>query len=140
VLCERMPVLGPLLMGGSLLAVGLIADGGGWPLARVAPFLFAAGAGHAYGFSPLTNRLSTAIAASQVGDLSGLILTASLIGVVIGVAAFVGVYLSAASHGGGHALALTTGVLCAVLLATAACARRALAPARVRMTGPRECA
>lgn len=137
---DRLPVLGPLLMGGSLLAVGLIADGGGWPLAGVTPFLFAAGAGHAYGFSPLTNRLSTAIAASQVGDLSGLILTASLIGVVIGVAAFVGVYLSAASHGGGHALALTTVLLCAVLLATAACARRALAPARVRMTGPRECA
>ncbi len=136
---DRLPVIGPLLMGGSLLAVALIA-GGGWPLGRVAPFLFAAGAGHAYGFSPLTNRLSTAIAPTQVADLSGLILTASLVGQVIGVAAFVGVYLSAASHPGGHALAITTVLLCAVLLATAACARRALAPARVRMTGSRECA
>ncbi len=57
---------------------------------------------------------------------------------MIGVTAFVGVYLSAASHGGGHALAITTVLLCAVLLATAACARRALAPARVRMTRSRE--
>jgi MFS family permease len=137
---DRLPLIGPLLMGGSLLVVGLMARSGAWPLGRVAPFLFAAGAGHAYGFSPLTNHLSGAIAPTQVADLSGLILTASLVGQVIGVAAFVGVYLSAASHGGGHALALTTVLLCAVLLATAACARRAVAPARVRMTGSRECA
>ena len=137
---DRLPVLGPLLMGGSLLAVGLIADGGGWPLTRVTPFLFAAGAGHAYGFSPLTNRLSTAIAASHVADLSGLILTASLIGQVVGVAAFAGIYLSAAADGGGEALAITTGLLCAALLATAACAWRALRPVGVRTTRSRECA
>ena len=137
---DRLPVLGPLLMGGSLLAVGLIADGGGWPLTRVTPFLFAAGAGHAYGFSPLTNRLSTAIAASHVADLSGLILTASLIGQVVGVAVFAGIYLSAAADGGGEALAITTGLLCAALLATAACAWRAPRPVGVRTTRSRECA
>lgn len=137
---DRLPVIGPLLMGGSLLTVGLLAASGGWPLARIAPFLFAAGAGHAYGFSPLTNRLTTAIAASRVADLSGLILTAGLVGQVVGVAAFAGVYLSAAAHGGGHALATTTGLLCAALLATAVCARRALVPVRIGTTGCRQCA
>jgi MFS family permease len=135
---DRLPVIGPLLMGGSLLAVGLLAERGGWPLGRVAPFLFAAGAGHAYGFSPLTNRLTTAIASSLVADLSGLILTAGLVGQAIGVAAFAGVYLSAAAKGGGHALAITASLLCAVLLATAVCAWRALAPVRIEATGCRQ--
>ena len=137
---DRLPVLGPLLMGVSLLLVGLIAAGGGWPMISVTPFLFAAGAGHAYGFSPLTSRLSTVITASQVADLSGLIITAGLIGQVVGVAAFAGVYLSAAGAGGGHALAVTTGLLCAALLATAACAWRARTPVGVRLSRSRECA
>jgi len=103
----------------------MIARGGGWPVATV-PLLFIAGAGHAYGFSPLASRLTTAIQPSQQAHLSGLILTASLVGQAIGVAAFVGIYLTEASHGPPHALAVTTTVLAATLLMTALCTRRAL--------------
>lgn len=127
---DRLPVLGPLTMAAALLGIGLIAADGGWPVALTTPLLFVAGAGHACGFSPLANRLTAAVAPAQAGDVSGLLLTASLVGSVLGVAAFVGIYLSAAPHGSAHALAQTTGALAVALLATAACARRALAPTR----------
>jgi hypothetical protein len=129
-----LPVLGPLVMGAALLAVGLIAAGGGWPLALTTPLLLAGGAGHAIAFSPLATRLTTLVEPGQASDLSGLVLTADFVGMALGVAAFVGIYLSAASHGPGHALALTTGALAATLVATAACARRALAPQIGRTT------
>jgi MFS family permease len=123
---DRLPVLGPLAMGGALLAVGLAASADGWPVALATLLLFAAGAGHACGFSPLASRLTTTVRPTQVADLSGLVMTASLIGQVLGVAAFVGVYLSRAGDGSAHALALTTVVLAAVLVATAVCALAAV--------------
>src|ERR671930_340119 len=118
---ERLPVLGPMAMGAALLAIGLIATGGGWPVAITAPLLFAAGAGHACGFSPLANRMTGTVGPAQVADLSGLLMTASLIGAVFGTAGFVGIYLGAAPDGSAHALALTTGVLAGALMVTAAC-------------------
>jgi len=127
---ERLPILGPLAMGAALLAIGLLAEHGGWPAALTTPLLFAGGAGHACGFSPLANRLTAAVGPGQAADLSGLMLTAALVGSVLGVAGFVGIYLGAAPHGSAHALVLTTGVLAAVLVATAACALRALDPTR----------
>jgi MFS family permease len=127
---ERLPVAGPILMGSALLGVGLVAAGGQWPAALTTPLLFAGGVGHAFGFSPLANRLTAAVAAAQAADLSGLLITGSLVGSVLGVASFVGVYLNAASDGSAHALARTTGVLAVVLVATAACAYAALASAR----------
>jgi hypothetical protein len=125
---DRLPVVGPLAMAGALVGVGLIAAGGGWPVAATLPLLFAGGVGHACGFSPLAHRLSASVQPRQAADLSGLLLTASLVGGTLGTAGFVGIYLGAASDGSGHALALTTGVLAAALAATAACALRALAP------------
>jgi predicted MFS family arabinose efflux permease len=125
---ERLPVLGPLAMGAALAALGLIAGQGGWPVALTTPLLFAAGVGHACGFSPLASRLTNAVQPAQAADLSGLLLTADFIGMVLGAAAFVGIYLSAAQHGSAHALAITTGVLSAALIVTAVCARRALRP------------
>lgn len=125
---DRLPVLGLVAMGTALLALGLIARGGGWRLATIAPLLFVAGAGHACGFSPLANGLATAVRPSQAADLSGLIMTASLIGQVIGIAAFVGIYLGAAPHGSAHALAITTAVLATTLMVSAGAAARALAP------------
>jgi predicted MFS family arabinose efflux permease len=127
---ERLPVIGPLAMGAALLGVGLVAAGGGWPVALTTPLLFAGGAGHACGFSPLANRMTAAVAPAQAADLSGLLITASLAGSVLGTAAFVGVYLSAAAHGSAHALAQATGVLAVALVATAACALAALASTR----------
>jgi MFS family permease len=121
-----LPVIGPLTMGGALLAVALIAARGAWPTTIAAPLLFAAGAGHALGFSPLANYMTTAIRPAQAADLSGLILTASLTGQVFGVAGFVGIYVGAAAHGSAHALAITIETLAAVLVIAAASARSAL--------------
>jgi hypothetical protein len=127
---DRLPLLGPLAMGAALLSIGLLADRGGWPVGLTTSLLFAGGAGHACAFSPLANRLTAAVRPSQAADLSGLMLTASLVGNVLGVAGFVGIYLGAAPHGSAHALALTTGVLAAALAVTAACAFGALASTR----------
>jgi MFS family permease len=127
---DRLPVAGPLVMGAALVAVGLVASGGGWPLAATTPLLFAGGMGHACGFSPVANRLTATVLPTQAADISGLVLTASLVGNVLGVAAFAGVYLGAAPHGSGHALALTTAVIALALVCTAACAFRALTSRR----------
>lgn len=127
---ERLPVAGPLVMGTALLGIGLVAAGSEWPIALTTPLLFAGGVGHAWGFSPLAHRLTAAVAPSQAADLSGLLITASLVGNVLGVATFVGVYLSAAADGSAHALVRTTCVLAVTLIATAACAFAALASTR----------
>jgi predicted MFS family arabinose efflux permease len=129
----RLPVLGPLVMGAALLGIGLVAGGQEWSPALTTPLLFAAGLGHACGFSPLTNRLTGAVRQAQAAQLSGLILTASLVGQVLGVAAFVGVYLSAAARGSPHALAVTTWALACVLALTAGFAFRATAVGRELM-------
>ncbi len=127
---ERLPVLGPVVMGAAILAIGLIAGSGGWPLALTAPLLFAGGVGHACAFSPLASRLTALVRPVQAADLSGLILTADFVGMVLGAAAFVGVYLGAAPQGAAHALAITTGLIAAALIVTAAFARNALPGAR----------
>lgn len=119
---DRLPVLGPLVMGSALLAVGLLTDHGRWDAALTAPLLFAGGAGHAWGFSPLAGRLTASISRAHAPDMTGFILTASLVGQVVGIATFTGVYLSRAAHSPAAALAVTTGVLAASLMVTAACA------------------
>ena len=113
------------MMGSALLAVGLIAGHGQWPTLATAPLLLCAGAGHALGFSPMTNRMTSAVRVDQAADLSGLIWTAGLIGQVIGVAALSDIYLSAASHDAGHALTITTAAVAITLGITTLCARRA---------------
>jgi MFS family permease len=127
---DRLPVAGPLVMGAALLAVGLVAARGGWPPALTIPLLFAGGVGHACGFSPVAGRLTAAALPAQAADISGLVLTASLVGNVLGVATFAGIYLGAASRGSGDALALTTGVIAFALVCTAAFARRAVTSRR----------
>jgi MFS family permease len=130
---DRLPIAGPLAMGAAILGIGLIAASGDWPVAATAPLLFVAGAGHACGFSPLANRMTATVRPAQIADLSGLLMTSSLIGAVFGTAGFAGIYLGAAPHGSGHALAVTSAVLAAALAVTAGCAmapRRAVAPAR----------
>src|SRR5262249_36704967 len=112
----RLPTLGPLGMGVGRVAVGAVGAGGGWPAAVTTPLLFCAGAGNAWAFSPLANRLTSVVDVAQAADVSGLIITASLVGQVLGVAAFVDVYLAALPHGSADALALTTGGLAAALI------------------------
>ncbi|MFL5836907.1 MAG: hypothetical protein ACJ76K_10045, partial [Solirubrobacteraceae bacterium] len=123
---DRLPVAGPLVMGAALLGVGLVAADGGWPVALTTPLLFAGGVGHACAYSPLASRLTTLVRADQASDLSGLILTATLVGTTSGAATFLGVYLSLAAQGSPHALLVTTAVLAAALLMTAICAPCAL--------------
>jgi MFS family permease len=131
---DRLPLVGPIAMGAALLGVGLVANGGGWPLGLTAPLLYAAGVGHACSFSPLTGRMAAAVRPAQAADLSGLIIIASLVGQVLGVAGVVGIYLDTAPHGAAHALALTTGALVAALIAATVCAYTAFArhPTRPR--------
>jgi MFS family permease len=123
---DPMPVLGPLLMASALLALGVIAAGGRWPAALIAPLLFCGGIGHAWAFSPLANRLTSAVRSDQAADLSGLIITANLVGQAVGVATLVGIYLQAARQGTGHGLAVSNAAIVAVLIASALCAMRAL--------------
>jgi MFS family permease len=126
----RLPILGPMLMGACLLALGLIASRGGWPLVLAMPLLFAAGVGHALGFSPLANRLTTLVRPEQASDLSGLILTADFVGMALGATSFVGLYLGLAPDDPGRALAVTTVAIAIALAAAAACARRVAARGR----------
>jgi MFS family permease len=121
----RLPVVGPMTMGGALLAVGLIAGHGSWPTPVIAPLLLIAGAGHALGFSPLANRMTSAIRAAQAADLSGLVLAASFIGQVLGFASLTDIYLSNTDHGPAHALTIATTAIAVTLVITAACARHA---------------
>jgi MFS family permease len=125
---DRLPPVGALAMGATLLAIGLLAHSGGWPTAAAAPLLLVAGAGHAMSFSPLAHRLTTTIHPAQAADLSGLILTASVLGQVAGIAGLVDVYLSLAPHGSARALAITTGILAGVLVLAAVSASRELIP------------
>ncbi|HET7855180.1 MAG TPA: MFS transporter [Gaiellaceae bacterium] len=121
----RLPTLGPVVMGSALLGIGLSADGNGWSPVLTTPLLFAAGIGHAWSFSPLADRLASAVRQAQAAHLSGLILTASVVGQLVGVAAFVGIYLSAGARSSAHGLVVTTCVLSGVLALTAAFAFKA---------------
>ena len=121
----RLPAPGPVAMGTALLSIGLIADAYGWSPALTAPLLFAAGFGQACAFSPLAARLAGAVRQTRAAQLSGLILTASLVGQVVGIALFVGIYLGAAAKGSAHGLAVTTWGLFGTLAVTAAFAFKA---------------
>jgi MFS family permease len=117
------------ILGGILVSAHLLAAA--WRPALLAnvpvgAVLFAAGVGHAVGFSPLTHRLSTLVPPAQAADLSGLVLTADWIGTVLGIASFAGIFLSSAAHGPAGGLATTTDAIATTLLATAACARVAV--------------
>jgi MFS family permease len=125
-----LPVAGPATMACGVLAVGALAAGGDWPPLATIPALLLAGAGHAAGYSPLAHRLTASVAPTQVADLSGLLLTAGLLGSVLGVAGVSGVYFTSAAHDPGGALTSTTLVLAAALLVTAGCAWTVRAGAR----------
>jgi hypothetical protein len=123
---DWLPVAGPVLMGAALLALGLASADGQWSPALATPLLFAGGAGHAWAFSPLASRLTASIGGANAADMSGFIITASVVGQAIGVAAFTGIYLSHASHDPGSALALTTAAIAATAIVTAMCATAAV--------------
>ena len=127
---DRLPMLGPVVLGAALLALGQTTTHGHWQTWLIAPLLFTGGVGHAWGFSPLATRLTAAVNPSAAADMSGFILTASLIGQVMGVATFTGIYLSQSGHHPQSALAITTEVIAAVSIITAACGKVAAARRR----------
>jgi hypothetical protein len=125
-LSQRLPIAGPALMAATLLAIGLLASDADWALLPSIPLLLAAGAGHAWAFAPLVNHLSETVSSRHSADLSGLIITADWIGTVVGVPVFTGIYLTAERHGSAAALELTCIAIALALLATGACASKAL--------------
>jgi MFS family permease len=133
----RLPVIGPLVMGAALLGIGLSADAQGWSATLTTPLLLAAGIGHACAFSPVADRLAGAVRPEQAAQLSGLILTASLVGQVVGIAAFVGIYLSAAAQSSAQGLTITTLALSSTLALTAAFAFAATATLPPLLRGAR---
>lgn len=74
--------------------------------------------------------VATIMAAYSGFDLSGLILTASLVGQVVGVAALTGIYLSASARDPARALQLTTTITAAAMLACGGLAWRGSPRAR----------
>ena len=122
-------------LGAALLGVGLASAGGQWSPVVTTPLLFAGGIGHAWGFSPLANRLTASVGAANAADMSGFILTASLVGQVAGVAGFTGIYLSHAPGHPGSGLAVTIGAVAACALLTAACARAAVVRGHAAVPG-----
>jgi len=132
----KLPVAGALAIGAALLGVGLASAGGQWFPVVTTPLLFAGGIGHAWGFSPLANRLTASVDGANAADMSGFILTASLVGQVTGVAGFTGIYLSHAPGHPGSGLAVTTGALAACALVTGVvCESRRSAGPRGRAGG-----
>jgi MFS family permease len=122
---HRLPVAAPFAMATALFGIGLIAARGGWPIALMTPLLLLGGGAHALAFSPLAARLTTVVPAGQAAELSGLVLTASLVGQVLGVVVFAGIYLSSAPQGSAHAFGRTTIALSIALIGLAGYALRA---------------
>src|SRR5919198_334469 len=88
----------------------------------------------AMGAALLAVGVTAMVGSDHASDASGLILTASLVGQVLGVAAFAGVYLDAVKAGSPDALGITTGALAGALTLTAVlgwCVARAWRSAEV---------
>ncbi len=85
---------GPLVMGAALSASERSPRAARWPVAVTSALLFCGGPATPAA-SPARERLTTLVRHDQAADLSGLVLTASLLGQVLGVAAITGVYFGA---------------------------------------------
>ena len=124
----RMPIQGTLCMAAAIATIGVACDVAGWTPFVVLPFLFVAGIGHALGFSPLANSLTTRVLPQRTSDFSGVLLSAATIGNVLGVAAFSGIYLSATHSGGASALEPACLAIAGTLTLGSMCARAATRP------------
>ncbi|MET8140095.1 MFS transporter [Sphaerisporangium sp. NPDC005288] len=122
-----LPVAGPVVFAGVAGAVAAVTGlwGGGWPVALVTPLLFAAGAGHAAGYSPLIAQVSAVAGPGRASALSALNSTGPVLSSVGAIAVLGGLYLSAG-------LGWTAAAIAVLLLAgacSAAAARAAWRPA-----------
>ena len=117
-----------ILHGTAIATIGVACDVAGWTPFVVLPFLFVAGIGHALGFSPLANSLTTRVLPQRTSDFSGVLLSAATIGNILGVAAFSGIYLSATHRGGASALEPACLAIAGTLTLGSMCARAATRP------------
>jgi MFS family permease len=113
----NLPTIGLLCFATAASALAVLA-GDGWPVLPSIPLLFAAGAGHAAGFSPLVDRITGAVGPAQASSVSALTNTGTLLSNVLAIALFGGVYLSAPGT-----LTHVTVPLAALLVLAAAIAR-----------------
>jgi hypothetical protein len=116
----RLPVAGPLLFAGAIAVLAALAVGGEWPTVAAVPLLFAAGAGHASGFSPLFTTILGRVETRYAATVSGMAATGTLLAGVLAISTLGGVYLAVGS------LAPVTALIAALLLLGAGCARLAL--------------
>ena len=89
-----LPVAGPVVFAAVALIMAAVA-GDGWASVPAAPLLFAAGAGHAAGYSPLIARLSATVGPGRASALSALNHTGPLLASVMAIAGLGGLYLAA---------------------------------------------
>jgi predicted MFS family arabinose efflux permease len=123
-----LPVAGPLAFAAAAGALAVLA-GDGWPRLASVPLLFVAGAGHAFGFSPLLTRIVGLVRPEQASALSALASTGALLAGVLSYATIGGVFLAVAGTGltdSGAALRTVAVLDAVVLVAGAVGAARAL--------------
>ncbi|URN00088.1 MFS transporter [Actinomadura madurae] len=113
----NLPTIGLLCFAVAVSILSVLA-GDGWPVFLSIPLLFAAGAGHAAGFSPLVDRITGAVGPAQASSVSALTNTGTLLSNVLAIALFGGVYLSSPTT-----LTHVTVPLAALIVLAAAVAR-----------------
>jgi MFS family permease len=124
----RLPVAGPLLFAGAVTVLAGLAAGGDWPALAAVPLLYAAGAGHAAGFSPLFTAVLARVEPRYAATVSGMASTGTLLAGVLAVSTLGGVYLAVAGPDQSRSaagLTTVTVLIGALLLVGAAFARAA---------------
>jgi MFS family permease len=132
---RRLPVTGPLVFGGAIVVLAVLAVGGTRPGMVTLPLLYAAGAGHAAGFSPLFTQVLERVEPRFAATVSGMASTGSLLAGALAVCALGGVYLAVSAGDPRHSatgLAVVTGLTAALLVVGAVIAGRSL---RLAATG-----
>ncbi|MES9541172.1 MFS transporter [Actinomadura sp. NPDC000600] len=114
----NLPAFGLLAFAAAASALALLT-GDGWPALLSIPLLYTAGLGHAAGFSPLVDRITSAVGPAQASSVSALTNTGALLSNVLAIAVFGGVYLSSPGT-----LTRVTALLVALLVLAAAASRR----------------
>jgi MFS family permease len=93
-----LPVAGPVVFAAVSLIVAVMVTTSatrGWAAGPMAPLLFAAGAGHAAGYSPLIAHVSAVVGPGRASALSALNSTGPMLASVMAIAGLGSVYLAA---------------------------------------------
>ncbi|MCZ7379134.1 MFS transporter [Micromonospora sp. WMMC250] len=123
---DALPLIGPPLLAAVVLVVTMLTRDD-WQWLPGSLLLFVGGAAHAAGFTPLVDRLATALPAGAATAFSALISTGTLLAAVLGVTVIGGLHLTRPDTPA--AAALTAGLLLAAPVAAGRCARALNRPA-----------